>query len=166
MIVDISKIAELYGTSLEIQLAEEINGLEINGQIIEFVKPVSLTGKITNLEQIFMLDGIITSAIKINCDRCLDEFEYNFEAKVLEKFSKDLSNENDEIFQFQGDSINLDAAVRSNIILNLPMQNLCSDKCTGLCSKCGTNLNISQCNCGTTDVDPRLEKLKSLLKID
>ena len=46
-----------------------------------------------------------------------------------------------------------------NIILNLPMKQVCSRDCKGLCPKCGINLNKEACNCRDDLIDSRLTKL-------
>ena len=43
------------------------------------------------------------------------------------------------------------------------MRLLCSLDCNGLCPRCGSNLNDGPCDC-EPEIDPRLEKLKDLLK--
>ena len=50
--------------------------------------------------------------------------------------------------------------------LHTPMKIVCSEKCKGLCTHCGSNLNITQCNCSENEIDPRFESLKSLFSKD
>ena len=52
--------------------------------------------------------------------------------------------------------------VRESILAALPMKILCRDDCRGLCLKCGQNLNRGQCDCDTTEIDPRLAILAKL----
>jgi uncharacterized protein len=53
--------------------------------------------------------------------------------------------------------------LREQFQLALPMKPLCSDACRGLCARCGTNLNRTECGCAPAWEDPRLAPLKSLL---
>ncbi|MBR2488852.1 MAG: DUF177 domain-containing protein, partial [Clostridia bacterium] len=46
---------------------------------------------------------------------------------------------------------------------DLPMKHLCSEKCKGICSKCGKNLNDGKCECPEKEIDPRLQILADLL---
>ena len=72
----------------------------------------------------------------------------------------------EEIETFSGDSIDLTSSVIRNILAVLPMKVVCRDDCKGLCPVCGQNLNIKDCGCDTTYIDPRFESLRSLLKFD
>jgi len=55
----------------------------------------------------------------------------------------------------------LDEAIFEHLIDNT----YCKEDCKGLCHICGTNLNISKCNCDEDHlyIDPRLEQLKTFL---
>ena len=50
-----------------------------------------------------------------------------------------------------------------NISIENDQKFLCSESCKGLCVVCGTNLNVSECDCDTEEIDPRLEMFKKLL---
>ena len=60
-------------------------------------------------------------------------------------------------------TVELDAPVTADILLELPSKHLCKEDCKGLCPKCGKNLNMGDCGCDLRETDPRLEILKSLL---
>jgi len=60
------------------------------------------------------------------------------------------------------DNIDVTNDVREFALLSVPMKNLCKDDCKGLCSKCGTDLNISKCTCSKEEIDPRWKPLMEL----
>lgn len=60
--------------------------------------------------------------------------------------------------------LDLDDLALSDILLALPVKNLCKEDCKGLCPVCGVNRNTETCECLKKQVDPRLEKLGELLK--
>jgi uncharacterized protein len=60
------------------------------------------------------------------------------------------------------DELDLKEVVREQILLNLPEQEFCGEDCKGLCQKCGTNLNLIDCKCEETEIDPRWAALKNL----
>lgn len=165
MHIDISKIMKMYGASLDINGSEEVHSLDINGREIKFQKPVSIIGNIINLGEIFLLQCDIHSEINAVCDRCLEDFNYDFNIRIIEKFSENPKNDIDDINIFKGDIIELHNVILNGIILNLPLKYLCSEQCQGLCPNCGHNKNISNCECKAENEDIRLEKLKSLFKI-
>lgn len=163
MVVDISRIAKQYGEYLDVNIIKEIDNIEHNGQQIDFISPVNVIGTITNLGELFIFEGSVEISFKTSCNRCLNDYQTSLKIDVTEKFAQE---ENDDVNVFYGDSIDLKDMVINNIILNLPIGFFCSETCQGLCPKCGINKNHEQCDCPEDDCDPRLEKLKSLFKIN
>lgn len=163
MVVDVSNIIKEQGASMDVKLNAQIDDLESNSHKIKFLKPVQVEGTITNLGKILLFEGNIKSIIKTVCDRCLKEFDYNFEININEKFARENSEDYD-INLFDGYFIYLDQIIRENIILNLPIRFVCDEECKGLCPKCGVNKNENECDCDEEFIDPRLEKLKNFLK--
>jgi len=69
--------------------------------------------------------------------------------------------------RYTGKVIDLDPAVREQVLLALPSYPVCQEGCKGLCPVCGTNLNERECGCDRHVPDPRwagLEKLKAKAK--
>ena len=58
-------------------------------------------------------------------------------------------------------TIDLDALVFEQVLLQVPMKPLCAETCRGLCEQCGANLNAESCACRPGAVDRRLEALKN-----
>jgi uncharacterized protein len=63
---------------------------------------------------------------------------------------------------YRDDRIDLNELLREQFYLALPMKPLCQEGCKGLCSQCGTNLNLGSCDCAPVWEDPRLAALKGL----
>lgn len=164
MVVDISKITKLYGASVNVDFSEEINGLDVSGQKISFDGPIDIKGKITNLGELFLFEGTIKGKISAECDRCTKDVLYSFEIEASEKFSQNNIENEDDLYVFKGDVIDLSEAVKNVIVLNLPMKYLCSEECKGLCPICGADWNITKCGCKNENIDPRLEGLKNFFK--
>lgn len=57
------------------------------------------------------------------------------------------AEEEDEVYLYQGDHLDLVPMVREQVILAAPMQPLCREECLGLCLQCGQNLNERRCGC-------------------
>ena len=55
-----------------------------------------------------------------------------YQRPMLEDF-----DDEDELLEMDGDFIDLDAPIRDALILNLPVNPLCSEDCEGLCQTCG-----------------------------
>jgi len=108
--------------------------------------------------------------IDICCSRCLEntklsigsDFAYTLiPAKAEASEDLELKPEELEISYYQGDFIDLAPIICEQIILQIPIKVLCSSDCRGLCQQCGTNLNVSSCNCHLDHLDSlygRIEK--------
>ncbi|NIO17306.1 MAG: hypothetical protein GTN70_10010 [Deltaproteobacteria bacterium] len=127
---------------------------------------VSISGKD------LILAGNCGGDISYSCDRCGEHVTRNMDIsfnKIFESYEMlasggdhQLQREDLEITFFDGEGFYLEDVIYEHLVLSLPQQILCTDECKGLCQVCGMNLNRSSCSCKGFDVDPRLEKLKSL----
>ena len=52
-----------------------------------------------------------------------------------------------EIGFYQGNGLLLEEAVKEQVLLALPMKNVCRPDCAGLCPQCGQNRNLADCGC-------------------
>ncbi len=116
------------------------------------------------------------------CTRCLDRIELELEEEFHELYiyesdprSKNRNQKRDEIVvddeeeivTMQGDFIDLVGPVRDALLLNLPVNPLCSEDCLGLCALCGVKWIDLPEDHGHEQVDIRwagLEKLKGFIE--
>jgi uncharacterized protein len=132
-----------------------------------YPNPLDLNIFIDRLENLFRFKISIFTRAVYACDRCLEKYESNFKEDIEQIYQlghSDLDGDEIEIFPENSKEIDISEAINEAIRLNRPIQLLCKNECIGLCVKCGTNLNQRSCDCRDSDIDPRLEKLKSLLK--
>ncbi len=149
------------------ELAYEVTPeeLEISSKDLEVVGPVRFTGTITNAGDVLLLQGKVTATVKRVCGRCLEEFTATSTAEVLEKYypAGTVATEVDALV-YEGDLVDVAAALRESLVLAEPLQVLCKEDCKGLCPMCGVNRNLHPCTCDTTRLNPRFSALKELLK--
>ncbi len=60
--------------------------------------------------------------------------------------------------------LDLDEAIRQDIVIEQPLQPLCRPDCAGLCPRCGQDLNEAVCTCSGVDEGEGLSRLGELLK--
>lgn len=91
---------------------------------------------------------------KFICSRCGEEFNRKVEGKCSVMFVKrenPLPDETpgDDLRSFTPGQMELDvsAEIHDAIFLTIPYKILCRDDCSGLCPRCGTNLNKETCTC-------------------
>ena len=155
--------------SITCQLSPQELGLESEGA--DFSKPVEVELVLRKSEDSFYCTGQAKTDVRLECSRCLEPYLYSLETKLdfyvrVEKDRIKIEYQDQaEPLVFPGNQIfSIDNLIKEAILLNLPLKPLCSENCKGLCSVCGTNLNISSCNCKKEKLDPRWEKLRNLKK--
>lgn len=161
MRVDTSDIAKINGASLEIEFFETLDDIETTDKAYIFDKPVSFKGTVVNVKGTIMLKGSLKAEYGTKCYRCLKAITGRMEIPIMERFAKNLKETDDEIYAYKGDEIDITRALTDNIILNLPMKQVCREDCKGLCVNCGLDLNKEQCDCKEEYTNPHFEVLKN-----
>ena len=102
------------------------------------------------------------------CARCLAPvdgvFSLDFERTVVTEgmlTEERLAELDDEYVLVEKNELDVDMAIREELLLNFPTRLLCSDDCLGLCPKCGKPKRDGDCGCPTKEIDPRLAVLKN-----
>lgn len=135
-----------------------------NAADLEGVKSVKVLAKLTGTVSFVKLSADVSFAHTRTCDRCLDLYSEKYHALFDHTLVTSLNHEdNDELILVDDYKIDLDELILSDILLSMPMKNLCNQNCKGLCGKCGKNLNEGDCGCDKKQVDPRLEALLQLI---
>jgi uncharacterized protein len=67
-----------------------------------------------------------------------------------------------EVGFYQGNGLQLEDALKEQIMLALPMRGLCRPDCRGLCPQCGQNRNLVECGCPEEAGDSRWAPLAGL----
>lgn len=126
---------------------------------------VSVEGSVSRVGSQYHVTGRVKASRVGECDRCLVETEEGIEQdfQLIYSAGEDSDEESGLIaLSHDAHDIMLDDEVRQVLRLEIPLKNLCSEECAGLCPSCGADLNTTSCECETADVDPRWAKLKSL----
>lgn len=166
MIIEISELIRHKSFTKKISFSYEKDKVFYEGEEIKFTKPIQVQGEISSSGDIINLDLVVKTELGLTCSRCLERFIYPFASEVNEKFTLNSEIEDEDVIILEGDKLDVTEFVENNIIMTLPIKKLCSESCKGLCQRCGTNLNMGNCNCDNHDVDPRLAMLKDLFLAD
>ena len=118
------------------------------------------------------LKGKLATSVEVACARCLDpvvhEVERSFDLLYrplgIDAGHAELSvtDAEAEIGYYQGEGLELEDALREQVLLALPLKTICREDCKGLCPHCGKNLNEAQCSCVDEVEDPRWSALKEI----
>lgn len=128
---------------------------------------IEFDGKFFKVDKSLLLEAKVNYFYAESCARCLKEFENKITAKfnaiIVDALDEDYEAEDMQIL-IKDSFVDLEESIKQLVYLSMPMKALCKSSCKGICSKCGINLNTDKCECNDFVIDPRLEKLKTLLK--
>jgi len=124
------------------------------------------------IERTIYVTGVVEGTAVRQCVRCLKDFDdplafslhvvYEREVKATSAVAKrddprkrksvstseeETEEQNDDLYHFAGDHLELAPMLREQLILASPMHPLCSEECLGLCARCGKDLNEGPCRC-------------------
>ena len=164
MLLDLSKIIDMPGASVDFSVSLDLSDLEF-GSCAPLKAPVTCEGTVRNTAGVLVMKGSITTCIHGICDRCASDFDRQMEIPIDVVLVTELANEENEdewVFPLEANAADLADIVRTVFVLNMDSKLLCKDDCKGLCCKCGKNLNNGPCGC-QKELDPRFAALKQLL---
>ncbi len=166
------KIADITaeGRSLSGDLTGE--ELELTDADVSIRGTLSVGLDLRAIERTVYVTGVVEGTAVRQCVRCLKDFEdpmafslrvaYERETKAPPPAAKrddarkkkstapvevEAEEQNDDLYYFTGDHLELAPMLREQLILAAPMHPLCSEDCLGLCPRCGKNLNEGPCSC-------------------
>lgn len=124
---------------------------------------MNVEGTVTRDQNRYHVTGKVTGILPLRCDRCMKAIQYPIDLLLEETlFSPQQGAVPEDNKIIDGSTIDLSELISEMIYLNLPMKVLCKSNCKGICTQCGQDLNEQICTCQKSDIDPRLEKLKSI----
>ncbi len=159
-----------------VDLCEDPSCFVFENYDFNFSDSVKIKGGLTLAGELVFFRGDITALIILTCARCLKYFNSLIQTAIqvdfLPKENKpdeeeiELETSDLDIYYYENVSISLFEPVRDQLIISIPIKPLCNANCSGLCPRCGQNLNEKKCKCpDDIKIDPRLaplEKLKHL----
>ena len=121
-------------------------------------KPIIGSIDFTNTGRLIIARGRFKTEVQFECSRCLETLTLPIEVTVDEQlpissYQACVSGYEVEIDEaeeeplFQNNIFDLSEYIRQAILVQTPIQPLCSDACKGLCLTCGKNLNEGPCDC-------------------
>jgi uncharacterized protein len=109
--------------------------------------------------------------MEAECDRCLGRATFPIDAPfdLFYRPAETAAVEEEEVAIDEGEAemgfyempgLELEEILREQVLLQLPMQRVCSEACKGICPVCGLNRNETECRCETRAADDRWSALK------
>ncbi|HEY1408056.1 MAG TPA: DUF177 domain-containing protein [Promineifilum sp.] len=150
-----------FGTSRAIEL--DYPEVKLSDDVT--LAPLQGTIAVTRTTEGIYIQGNLESAMTLECTRCLEDAEVPVRADIDELYYYPPQNAPAGENRVGEDGmLDLAPLVRELSLLSLPIRVLCRPDCQGLCQECGANLNLGDCGCESSEIDPRLSTLAELLK--
>ena len=118
------------------------------------------------------LNGKVAALIVPNCDRCLEEYNQEIDTSFFYilvpsqstegKKEIALGSEDMEVSLYDGAEIQIGEIFREQILLQIPVRQVCREDCKGICPGCGADLNREECRCRTEILDNPFSVLRKL----
>ena len=118
--------------------------------------------------------GNFSTLVEVRCARCLEPVENRlaeaydllYRPQGVDAGDNDASigEAETEIGYYRGEGLLLEDVLKEQILLALPVKQVCRSDCKGLCPHCGRNLNAESCDCSANVPDPRWSALEDIRK--
>jgi uncharacterized protein len=117
--------------------------------------------------------GRVKVSLETECDRCLGRAAFAIDTPfdLFYKPVEALADSEEEVAIDEGEAeigfyqlpgLVLEDILREQVLLQLPMQRVCSESCKGICPVCGANRNATECHCESHPGDDRWIALKDI----
>jgi len=125
---------------------------------VEKDEPIDVDLRIQSVSEGVLASGTVAALLIGECTRCLDPIELDVEQTFTELYRYEIDKkghknsrdsrgskeievvDEDEDLHMDGDFIDLEFAIRDALILDLPINPVCSPDCEGLCPGCGVKM--------------------------
>ncbi len=131
-----------------------------------FMTPIDIHFEFDKVGHELYVKANIETKEHLFCDRCAEPYDENFDEsiRIIITHNSELGNSEEDIYYTTASSTQVDIteSIKQTLLVSLPVKRLCKTDCKGLCSVCGTNLNLETCSCEKDEIDSRWEALKKL----
>ena len=168
MLIQLSEVMNVPDGVKEMKVPIELDNFSLNGEAYTFTKKEPVNLRLTNLgNRKVLIEAKTSIALAVPCDRCLSDvaiskdIDYTTEidfSKTGEQRTEDL----DETNFVSGYELDVDKLVYEEVLIGFPMKVLCKEDCEGFCKICGANLNLGDCGCDRTELDPRMSAIRDI----
>ena len=169
MLIEIDRLPD---EGLQVSRDFDFLGVDLVEENAVFLEPAHADILVRKVGDEVWIKGRLTARMSFVCSRCLTPFEFPVDSKFdlvflpeeLETAKDELADEDMDTLYHYDRKIDLQAVVLEQLNLTFPPKPLCSEACEGLCAVCGELRREGKCSCEVGGPDPRLEKLKILVR--
>ena len=131
MKLDVTKALLNPATTYPFQGEVTLQPIEINGENITF-SLATLSGRYFATDNdLVRMEGVLDVTVTGTCARCMEVANVPLHIEFGETFAKEVNEDEDERFPYEGKEISLDQMTYTLCLLNLPGRFLCKEDCNG-----------------------------------
>ena len=169
MLIEIDRLPE---EGLHVSRDFDFLSVDLVEENAVFLEPAHADVLVRKVSEEVWIKGRVTARLSFICGRCLTPFEFPVDSRFdivflpeeLETAKSELDDADMDTLYHYDRKIDLRAVVLEQLNLTFPPKPLCSEACEGLCAVCGELIRDGKCSCQVGGSDPRLEKLKFLVR--
>jgi uncharacterized protein len=161
--IDVRDLVGRYGASRTEHVSGTIDDLATTLAGLSEDTPITGELVLESLEEGILASGRLRGSLSLSCARCLKEFEQGFSVELRELFAPFPHEDSDEYPLDPEGFLDPQQMLRDAIGVELPFAPVCRPDCRGLCARCGGDLNLGECTCIESEIDPRWDGLATLL---
>ena len=154
MLMNIRTLTRQAGTSMELELIRDPEAFSLRRDDISFESPIIFSGQLLHTNHgILVLTGTLKTNLIATCARCLQPVHLTIETSLEETYQPKTEllavgeDQPEETYEYSGYELDVDQALRDNLIPLLPVRLICREDCVGICPACGADRNTSPCDC-------------------
>ena len=170
------RAGEMRQYSLDLVIPERI-GIDVIAVLAG--EEIHLEMRLESVTQGVLVSAELSAIADGECMRCLDPIELQIDRRIQELYryaperphtkaerkrarqeGDDLDE--DDVLMMDADFINLEGPIRDAIVLDLPVNPICSPDCPGLCPGCGSKWSLLESTHSHEVIDPRWAGLSGL----
>ncbi len=160
--IDVRDLLDHPGSARTVRVEEPVQGLR--SELADVRTPVEGELLLESVVEGVFVSGTLSGRMQLECARCLEDFEREFDLEVGELFLREPDPEEDQYELSPGGELDPEPMVRDAVLLAMPFSPLCRPDCKGLCERCGGDRNLGECTCAEPPADPRWSDLERLVK--
>ena len=133
-------------------LSLDKHSIQCRSESLEIDGPLHGKLSITKQGENFLyIRGVLSTRILLTCGRCLNPFGHPVQSDFYLDYTPPIKDQSGQerclygeelnLHFYQGDTLDIDEIIESQLHLETPMAPCCHDNCKGLCPSCGENLN-------------------------
>lgn len=161
------------GSTMDVELDND-DRLVLNDEEAQLAGPITGQVRLHHTNQGVYAEGTAYVPVHLSCTRCLKDFTTTLALPLREEYypTVDVETglpvrvpESETAFPIdEHHQVDLREAIRQNLVVNIPMQTLCSEECQGLCAVCGRDLNAEPHTHADETQDERFASLRGLFE--